>query len=54
MGATIVLLLIHVPPEVTSVNAVVSPEHTAVAPIITPGNGFTITVVVAEQVVGKV
>jgi hypothetical protein len=46
IGAITTLLLLHVPPIVLSVNAMVDPTQTDVGPIITPGNGFTVTVVV--------
>ena len=42
-------LLLHVPPPVLSVNAIVRPTHTAFGPIMVPGNGLTVTVVAAEQ-----
>ena len=41
--------LLHVPPPVPSVNAVVSPTHTSKVPLIAPGNGFTVTVAVTIQ-----
>jgi hypothetical protein len=47
--ATVVLLLLHVPPAVASLNIVVSPKHTFVLPVIGAGNGFTVTVVVMKQ-----
>ena len=40
-------LLLHVPPAVASVNAVVRPEHTARVPVMAVGKAFTVTVVVA-------
>jgi hypothetical protein len=38
-----VLLLLHTPPEVASVSANVSPEHTVALPFITAGTGNTVT-----------
>lgn len=46
--ATVVLLLVHVPPGVASVNAVVNPWHTVVTPVI-GAKGYTVTVVTAVQ-----
>ena len=46
---TAVLLLLHVPPAVPSVNVVVKPTHTVIVPVITPGNGFTVTTAVMIQ-----
>ena len=37
-----VALLLHVP-VLASVNVVVNPTHTDRVPLITPGNGFTVT-----------
>lgn len=54
IGATTGLLLLHVPPPVLSVSAMVDPTHTLVGPTITPGNGFTVTIVVVEHPVGSV
>ena len=47
--AAAVLLLLHVPPLVASLNAVVDPTHMVVAPPMGDGNGFTVTIVVAGQ-----
>ena len=47
--ATEVLLLLHVPPVVASVNVVVEPTHTADAPLIAAGSGLTVIVVVVKQ-----
>lgn len=47
--ATVVLLLLHVPPGVASVMAILAPAHTAVGPVIGAGGGFTVTVVVITQ-----
>ena len=49
-----VALLLHVPPAIASVNCVVSPGHTVNVPVITPGNGLTVTTAVVIQVVGNV
>ena len=39
-----VLLLLHVPPVVTSVSAVVDAAHTVAVPVMDPGAGFIVTV----------
>ena len=52
--ATDVLLLVHVPPAVGSLIDMVAPTQTAVGPVIVPGSGFTVTVIVAAQPVGGV
>ena len=44
--ATLVLLLLHVPPEVASLREVVKLPHTEKVPVIAAGNGFTVTAVV--------
>ena len=49
MVATDVLLLLHVPPVVASINVVVAPAQIVVAPVIAPGSGFTVIVVVVGQ-----
>jgi len=46
--------LLHVPPAVASANVLVKPMHTVVVPVITAGNGLTVTVAVLKQPVGKV
>ena len=51
--ATAVLVLLHVPPNVPSVNTEVWPTHIVVVPPIAPGIGLTVTVIVAEQPDGK-
>lgn len=43
-----VLLLLHVPPAVASLNVVLWPAHTAGVPV-TAATGFTDTVVVTEH-----
>jgi len=52
--ATVVLLLLHVPPAVASVNEVILPAHTARVPVMGAGENVTNTVVVVMQPVGKV
>ena len=47
-------LLLHTPPPVTSVSAVVSPEHTFKVPVIFAGNGLTVTIAVMIQPVPMV
>jgi hypothetical protein len=47
--ATVVLLLLHVPPVVASFNGVEDPEQTLVAPVIDNGKGLTVTVAVIEH-----
>lgn len=49
MVATVVLLLLHVPPAVVSVSVVVPPTHTPDAPVIAPGVGLTVTTAVRRQ-----
>ena len=44
-----VLLLLHVPLPVTSVNAVVSPIHTVPVPVMPEGTELTVIVVAAVQ-----
>ena len=44
--ALAVLLLLHVPPAVTSLNAVNSPTHTAGVPEIADGRAFTVSAAV--------
>jgi len=50
--ATPVLLLLHEPPVVTSLNAVVDSIHTLRVPPIAEGGRFTVTVDVVKQPVG--
>ena len=49
MLAIAVLLLLHVPPDVASLNVAVAPRHIDVVPVIWPGSGFTYTVPVTTQ-----
>ena len=49
MAAIAVLLLLHTPPEVASVNVVVKPTHTFVVPPIAAGFGLTVKLVTAIQ-----
>ena len=51
--ATVVLLLLHVPPP-ASLNVVVKPEQTSSVPSIAVGKGSTVTMVVIIQPVDKV
>ena len=44
--AAVVLLLLHVPKGVASLNDVVRPAHTVADPVIATGNGLTVTGVV--------
>lgn len=46
--ATPVLVLLHVPPPVTSLTVVVPPTHTDVLPVIACGNAMIDTFVVAN------
>ena len=50
MLPTAVLLLLHVPPEVTSESVVVDPTQTEVVPVIVAGKGLTETVVKAPLI----
>ena len=52
--ATAVLLLLHTPPLVAYVNAVVKPKHTLVVPPIAAGFGLTVKLVTAKQPVLRV
>jgi hypothetical protein len=55
MSATVVLLLLHVPPDVALVMVMVKPPaHTVDAPTIAAGNGNTVTIVVMIQPVESV
>lgn len=47
--ATATELLLHVPPPVTFVSVVVSPEHIVVLPVIAAGNGFTVMPIVRKH-----
>ena len=46
-------LLVQVPPGVPSLNVVVDPAHIFVAPLISVGSGYTVTVAVLIQPVDK-
>jgi hypothetical protein len=48
------VLLVQVPPDAVSVNAIVAPTHTPAAPEITDGIEFTVTVFAIAQPVGSV
>jgi hypothetical protein len=52
--ATVVLLLLQVPPVVLLLKVAVSPSHTLAVPVIAAGNGLTVIFLIARQVVGKV
>ena len=41
-AAIAVLLLLHPPPVVPSVNVIVDPAQTLALPVIAPGSGFTV------------
>ena len=45
-----VLLLLHVPPAVTSFNVVVAPAHNVIVPVIAAGKGLTVTIDVTTAV----
>ena len=49
-----VLLLLHVPPVVASVNSVVSPTQIVSNPAIAGGRGVTVAIVVVAQPEGNV
>jgi hypothetical protein len=44
--ATVVVLLLHVPPGIATVKPVLWPAHILPAPLMAPGDGFTVMVVV--------
>ena len=44
--ASVLLLLLHTPLAVASLNVIVDPAHTLPRPDIVPGNGLTVTIVV--------
>lgn len=47
--ATAEVPLLHVPPVIASLNAVVEPTQTFKSPVIAAGVGLTVTVIVAKQ-----
>ena len=47
--ATVVLLLLHTPPVVASVNGVVWPMHRIVVPVIADGDALMVTIFVTVQ-----
>lgn len=47
--ATAGVPLLHVPPEVASLNGVVSPTQTVALPVMADGLGFTVTITDVEQ-----
>lgn len=44
-----VLLLTQTPPEGKELNVVVKPSHTISVPLMTPGSGFTVIVIVVKH-----
>ena len=54
MVATAGVALLHVPPAVALLKVVVEPAQTVVIPAMATGNGFTVTVAVTRQPLGKV
>ncbi len=52
--ATVVLLLLHVPPGNVFPNEVLEPAQTTGVPLMADGSGFMVTVVVAIQFKGEV
>ena len=50
----LVLLALHTPLPVVQLSVVVNPAHTIIVPVIAAGTGFTVTVFVLMQPVGKV
>jgi hypothetical protein len=51
--ATAVLLLLQVPPGVALVRVTVLPTHTLAGPLIAPGNGLTVSMVLRLQPLGE-
>ena len=51
--ASVASLVLHVPPEVTSVNDTGKPTHTVAVPVMAAGNGLTVTTEVDLQPVGN-
>ncbi len=47
--AIVVVLLLHVPPAIGLLSAVVPPGHTLAVPVMAGGGGITVTVVVIAQ-----
>jgi hypothetical protein len=54
MVAIVVPPLLQLPPDVTSLNIVVSPEHTDNVPVIVAGSGLTVSTAVAIHPVANV
>ena len=50
----VVALLVQVPPLVASLKVVVKPAQTVAVPVMADGNGFTVTTIVAIQLVATV
>ena len=49
-----ILLLLHAPPPMLSLNVIIAPVHTMPGPEMADGNGFIVTPFVALQPAGKV
>ena len=47
--ATLVLLLLHAPPNVALLSTLVCPAHTVAIPVMAAGTGFTEIIVVLKQ-----
>lgn len=47
--AALVLLLVHVPPDIASLRIIVLPVHTFAGPVMAGGVGSTVTEVVVKQ-----
>ena len=52
--ATVIVPLVHTPPDTPSLNWVVNPVHTVAVPVIADGEVFTVTTVVVVHPVGNV
>ena len=52
--ATVIRLLLHVPPMLPSLSCVVRPAHIVVLPVIVVGNGLTVTFTLRVQPVPNV
>jgi hypothetical protein len=51
--ATVVGLIVHVPPELASARVAQKPAHTLIEPVITAGSGVTVTIIVLLQPLPK-
>jgi hypothetical protein len=54
VAVALVLFTLHTPPEVPFANDTIPDIHTEDGPVIAPGKGFTVTVVILKQPFGKV